>query len=101
MEDDSTIKKVGITKLNGSNYRTWVAITRIVIKVKDTWDIIEQPVPEAKMSKKSTDNRIVKEKAVITSKTDRIMDTKTRTVIIEYYRQEILFKIFYLRTIKE
>ena len=41
MEDDSTIKKVGIAKLNGSNYRTWAAITRTVIKAKDTWDTIE------------------------------------------------------------
>ena len=28
------------------------------------------------MSEKSTDNRIVKEKAIMTSKTDHIMDTK-------------------------
>ena len=41
MEDDSTIKKVGIVKLNGLNYRTWVIITRTVIGVKDIWDIIE------------------------------------------------------------
>jgi hypothetical protein len=101
MEDDSTIKKVGITKLNGSNYRIWTAITRAVIEAKDTWDTIEQPAPEAKMSEKSTDNRIVKEKAVVTSKTDRVMDTKARTVIMGYYGQEALSKILYLRTAKE
>ena len=38
------------------------------------------------MSEKSIDNGIVKEKAVIISKTDYIMDIKTRTVIIGYYR---------------
>ena len=41
IEDDSTIKKVGITKLNGSNYRTWIAITRTIIEVKEAWDVIE------------------------------------------------------------
>jgi hypothetical protein len=44
MEDDSIIKKVGIVKLNGLNYRTWVTITRVVIEIKDAWDAIEQLV---------------------------------------------------------
>jgi hypothetical protein len=35
MEDDLIIKKIGIIKLNSSNYRTWVAITRAVIEAKD------------------------------------------------------------------
>ena len=101
MEDDSTIKKVGIAKLNGSNYRTWTAITRAVIEAKDAWDAIEQPAPEAKTSEKSTDDGTVEEKAVVTSKTDRIMDTKARTVIMGYCRQEALSKILHLRTAKE
>ncbi len=41
MEDNSVIKKVRIAKLNGSNYRTWAAITRAIIKVKDAWDAIK------------------------------------------------------------
>ena len=53
------------------------------------------------MSEKNTDNGIIKEKAVIISKTNCIIDTKTRTIIIEYYKQEILSKIYHLRTVKE
>ena len=101
MENDSTIKKVGIAKLNGLNYRIWIVITRIVIEVKDTWDTIKQSIPETEMPVKSTDNRIVKDKVIVISKTNCIMDVKARIVIIGYYRQEILSKIFYLQTIKE
>ena len=101
MEDDSTIKKIGIIKLNGSNYRIWIMIIRVMIEVKDMWDTIKQPVPETEMSVKSIDNGIVKDKVIVISKTDCIMDIKTRIVIIEYYKQEVLFKIFYLRIIKE
>jgi hypothetical protein len=36
MEDDSVIKKAGITKLNGLNYRTWAVIIKAVIEAKDT-----------------------------------------------------------------
>jgi hypothetical protein len=53
------------------------------------------------MSEKSTDDGIVKEKVVVTSKTDRVMDMKARTVIMGYCGQEALSKIFHLRTAKE
>ena len=49
---------------------------------------------------KSIDNRTVKGKAVVSraidTKASYIMDTKTRTVIIGYYRPEALSKILYL-----
>ena len=38
------------------------------------------------MFEKSTDNGIIEEKAIVTSKTDYIMDMKARTVIIRYYK---------------
>ena len=53
------------------------------------------------MSEKSTDNGIVEEKVVVTSKTDCVMDVKARTVIIGYCGQEALSKILYLWTAKE
>ena len=86
MEDDSIIKKVGIAKLNGSNYWTWVAIIKAVMEVKDMWDAIKQLVLEAKTSKKSIDNGTVEDKVAVTSKTDRVMDIKTRIIIIKYYK---------------
>jgi hypothetical protein len=106
MEDDSTIKKVGITKLNGLNYRTWAVITRAVIKAKDTWDAIELPGLEAKASVKSTGNRTVEGKAAelsraINLKADRVKDTKAGAIIIGYYRPEPLSRILYLRTARE
>jgi len=55
MEDDTAIKKVGIAKLNSSNYRTWATITKAVIEAKDAWDAIEQPELEAETSVKETD----------------------------------------------
>jgi hypothetical protein len=95
MEDDSTIRKAGIAKLNGSNYRTWAAITRAVIKAKDAWDAIEPPALEAKTSViKGIDDRIAEGKkaaelsGAIDTKVDRVMDAKARTVIIGYYRPE-------------
>jgi hypothetical protein len=71
-------------------------ITRAVIKAKDTWDAIKQLALEAKTPIKSTDNRIVKDKAAIISKANHVIDAKARTVIIGYYRQEALSKILYL-----
>ena len=50
---------------------------------------------------KNTNNRIVKDKVIIINKTNYIIDIKTRIVIIGYYKQKVLFKIFYLQTIKE
>ncbi len=67
-----------------------------MIKAKDAWDAIKQLALEAKMSEKSIDNRIVKEKAVVMSKTNCVINAKARTVIIGYYRQEALSKILYL-----
>jgi hypothetical protein len=53
------------------------------------------------MSEKSTDNGIVEEKVIVTSKTNCVMDVKTRTVIMGYCEQEALSKILHLRTAKE
>ena len=55
-----------------------------MIEAKDMWDAIEQPALEAKTSVKSTDNGIAKDKVAVTSKTNRIMDMKARTVIMGY-----------------
>ena len=106
MEDDSTIRKVGIAKLNSSNYRTWAALTRAVIEAKDAWDAIELPAPEAETSVKGTGDRIVEGKAAESSratdtKANRIMDAKARTVIMGYCGPEALSRILYLRTAKE
>ena len=100
MEDDSAIKKVGIAKLNGTNYRTWAAITRAVIKAKDAWDSIVLVEPEAETSVRAAGDRIVKGKAA-KLKINRVIDAKARTVIIGYYRLEALSRILYLRTAKE
>jgi hypothetical protein len=77
-----------------------------VIKVKDTWDAIELLGPEAKTSIKSTDDGIVKGKAVVLGramdmKVNRVINAKARTVIIGYYGPEALSKILYLWTVKE
>jgi hypothetical protein len=106
MEDDLTIKKVGIVKLNGLNYRTWAVITRAVIKVKDTWDDIELLGLEAKASIKSTGDRTAEGKAAelsgaINPKADRVKDIKARAIIIGYCRPEPLSRILYLRTVRE
>ncbi len=61
MEDNSAIKKAGITKLNGLNYRTWAAIIKAIIKAKDAWEAIKgPPAPEAKTPIKDTDNKTEK-----------------------------------------
>jgi hypothetical protein len=108
MEDDSTIRKAGIAKLNGSNYRTWAAITRAVIEAKDAWDAIEPPAPEAKTSViKGIDDgtaegkKAAESSGAIDTKVDRVMDAKARTVIIGYCGPEALSRILYLRTAKE
>ena len=106
MEDDSTIKKIGIAKLNGSNYRTWAAITRAVIEAKDAWDAIELPGPEAETSVKSTGDgtvkgKVVESKGVTDTKVNRVMDAKARTVIMGYCGPEALSRILHLRTAKE
>jgi hypothetical protein len=108
MEDDSTIRKAGIAKLNGSNYRTWAVITRAVIKAKDAWDAIEPPALEAKTSIiKGIDDRTAEGKKAAESsgatdtKVDRVMDAKARTVIMGYCGPEALSRILYLRTAKE
>jgi hypothetical protein len=108
MEDDSTIRKAGIAKLNGSNYRTWAAITRAVIEAKDAWDAIEPPAPEAKTSViKGTDDGTAEGKKAAESsgatdtKVDRVMDAKARTVIMGYCGPEALSRILHLRTAKE
>jgi hypothetical protein len=108
MEDDSTIRKAGIAKLNGSNYRTWAAITRAVIEAKDAWDAIEPPALEAKTSViKGTDDGIAEGKKAAESsgatdtKVDRVMDAKARTVIMGYCGPEALSRILHLRTAKE
>jgi hypothetical protein len=43
----------------------------------------------------------MEDKVAMLSKANRIMDVKARIVIIRYYKQEALFKILYLWTIKE
>jgi hypothetical protein len=98
MEDDSTIKRVGIAKLNSSNYRTWSALTKAVIEAKDVWDVIELYGPEAETSVKTTDDRTA-EKKVDTG--DRVKDAKARTVIMAYYGPEALSRVLHLRTAKE
>ena len=89
------IKKAGITKLNGSNYRTWAAITRAIIEAKDTWDTIELLGPEAETPIEDIDDRIADRKAA-DIKVNCIIDTKTRTVIIGYCGPEALSRILYL-----
>jgi hypothetical protein len=106
MEDDSTIKKVGIAKLNGSNYRTWAAITRAVIEAKDAWDAIELPGLEAKASVKSTGDGTAEGKAAESSgaidpKADRVKDVKARAIIMGYCGPEPLSRILHLRTVRE
>jgi hypothetical protein len=48
------------------------------------------------MSIKGIDNKIVKGKVAIINKANYIIDIKAKIIIIRYYRQEALFKIFYL-----
>jgi hypothetical protein len=67
-----------------------------MIEVKDTWDAIKQLVPEVKTFVKSTDDGTIEDKAAVLSKANRIIDTKVRTVIIGYYKQEALSKILHL-----
>ena len=100
------IKKIRITKLNGSNYRTWAVITRAVIKAKDAWDTIELPGPETEMSVKSTGDgiakgKVIESKGVTDTKVNRVMNAKARTVIMGYCGLEALSKILYLWIIKE
>ena len=100
------IKKIRITKLNGLNYKTWAIITRVMIKAKDTWDIIKLLGLEAEIFIKSMGNRIVKgkvieSKGVTDTKVNRVMNAKARTVIMGYCGLEALSKILYLWIIKE
>ena len=106
IKDNLIIKKIRITKLNGLNYRTWVIITRAMIKAKDTWDIIKLLGPEAKTFIKSTSNKIIKRKAaeskgVTDMKVNRVINTKARIVIMGYCEPEALSKLLYLQTMKE
>ncbi len=91
--------------MNGSNYRTWAAITRAVIEAKDAWDAIELPDSEAETPVKSTDDGTVEGKAAasraVDTKASRVIDAKARTVIIGYCGPEALSKILHLRTAKE
>ncbi len=106
MEDNLTIKRVRITKLNSSNYRIQAVITRAIIKAKDTYNAIKQLDLEAKTPIKSIDKRIVEGKAIalgkaINIKANCIIDIKARTIIIAYYRLEALSKVLCLQTAKE
>ena len=105
MEDDSAIKKAGIAKLNGSNYRTWAAIARAVIEAKDAWDAIEPPSLRVETPVLTDDGtaggQATKTKTTVEAKLDRVMDTKARTVIMGYCGQEALSRILHLRTAKE
>jgi len=105
MEDDSAIRKAGITKLNGSsNYRTWAAIIQAVIEAKDAWEAIEPSAPEAETSVEATDVGTAKPKGVTDRKlssTERVRDAKARAVILGYCGPEALTRILYLQTAKE
>ena len=105
MEDDSAIRKAGITKLNGSsNYRTQAAIIQAVIEAKDAWEAIVPSAPEAETSVEATDVGTAKPKGVTDRKlssTERVRDTKVRVVILGYYGLEVLTRILYLQTAKE
>ena len=104
MEDDSAIKRIGIAKLNGSNYRTWAAIVQAVIEAKDAWEAIEPSRPEAETPVKSTDDGTVKSEGSTDQKAlpvDRVRDAKARTVILGYCGPEALSRILHLRTAKE
>ena len=103
MEDDS-IKRIGIAKLNGTNYRTWAAIVQAVIEAKDVWEAVEPPVPEAKTPVKSTDDGTARSQDSLTSTVspvDRVKDAKARTVILGYCGLEALSRILHLRTARE
>ena len=103
MEDDSTIKRVGIAKLNGSNYRTWAAIAKAVIEAKDAWEAIEPPRPEAETPVKSTDDGTASSEVTDhkTTPADRVKDAKARTVIMGYCGPEALSRILHLQTARE
>ena len=105
MEDDSAIKKAGTAKMNGSNYRTWAAITRTVIEAKDAWEAIEpMPAPKAEAPVEDTDDVKASPGKATESKApavDRVRDAKARTVIMGYCGQEALSRILHLRTAKE
>ena len=103
MEDDSAIKKVGISKLNGSNYRTWAAIVKAVIEAKDAWEAIEPPMPEAKTPVEDTDDGTAGSGVTgpKVQPTDRVRDAKARTVIMGYCGPEALSRILHLQTARE
>ena len=104
MEDDSVIRKAGITKLNSSNYRTWAVIIQAVIEAKDAWEAIEPYAPEAETSVKATDVGTAKPKGVTDRKlssTERVRDAKARAVILGYCGPEALTRILHLQTAKE
>jgi len=98
MEDDSAIKRAGIAKLNGTNYRTWAAIVQAVIEAKDAWEAIEPPGLEAETPVRDTDDGIATSKVPLP---DRVRDAKARTVIMGYCGPEALSRILHLRTAKE
>lgn len=103
MEDDSTIKRVGIAKLNGTNYRTWAAIAKAVIEAKDAWEAIEPSVPKAETPVEATDDGIARSDRTEskTPPTDRVRDAKARTVIMGYCGPEALSRILHLQTARE
>ena len=104
MEDDSAIRKAGIAKLNGLNYRTWAPIVKAVIEAKDAWGAVEPPAPEAKASVEDTGDGTADPKSVLGPKiqlTDRVRDAKARTVIMGYCGPEALSRILHLQTARE
>ncbi len=105
MEDDFAIKKAGITKLNGLNYRTWAIIIKAVIEAKDAWEAIEGLLaPEAKTPVEDMDDGTEKSGSVTESKIqpmDRVRDVKARMVIMGYCGAEALLRILHLQTAKE
>lgn len=105
MEDDSAIKKVGIAKLNGVNYRPWAAIAKAVIEAKDAWEAVEPSGPEAETPVRDTDDGTAGPSMGIELQVplpvDRIKDAKARTIIMGYCGPEALSRILHLRTARE
>ena len=104
MEDDSAIKRAGIAKLNGANYRTWAAIVKAVIEAKNAWEAVEPSALEAETPVKDTDDGTVKSEDVADRTTppeDRVRDAKARAVILGYCGPEALSRILYLTTARE
>ena len=99
MEDNSVIKKIGIAKLNGLNYRSQATLTRAIIEAKNTQGTIEPQLGlEAKTS--TIDNGTAP-KGDRETKLNYIIDIKACTVIIGYCGQEALSRIVHLQSTKE